>query len=233
MSLVPESKFPPKIALIIGNKNYSSWSLRPWLALEASRIPFSEVLIPLDHANTRAQILQYSPTGRVPVLKYGNLTIWESLAIIEYAADTYPDAGVWPIDQQARAIARALSAEIHAGFAAFRAACPMNLRRRSRIAISQEVEAEVKRICDYWKKFGGYFTEDGPYLFGKFSAVDAMFAPLASRIRSYEIPVDRTSNTYIDAIYDHPAFRKWFDAALLEPWRIRETDEIDGLRTGR
>lgn len=223
-------KYPPKLTLIIGNKNYSSWSLRPWLAMAGTGVPFAEVLIPLDHPNTRQQVLQYSPTGKVPALKFGNLMLWESLAIIEYVAEKHPEAGLWPEDGELRAIARSLSSEVHAGFQAFRAHCPMNLRRRASTRLSPQVEEEVMRLSNYWRRYRSQFGADGDFMFGKFGAVDAMFVPLATRIRSYEIPVDRVTNEYIDAIYAMSAFKKWYDAAVAEPWRIASTDNVDKLR---
>lgn len=222
-------KYPPKLTLVIGNKNYSSWSLRPWLAMAAKGIPFAEVLIPLDQANTRQQVLQYSPTGLVPALKFGNLLLWESLAIIEYVAEKHPEANLWPEEPEYRAIARSLAAEVHAGFQAFRAHCPMNLRRRAARRLTSQVEAEVMRLSNYWRRFR-LEASGGPFLFGEFGAIDAMFAPLATRIRSYEIPVDRVTNEYVDAIYALPAFQKWAQAAAAEPWRIASTDNIDKTR---
>jgi glutathione S-transferase len=220
-------KFPPKLTLVIGNKNYSSWSLRPWLAMAGRGIPFAEVLIPLDHANTKQQVLQYSPTGLVPALKYGNLMVWESLAIIEYVNDLHPEAALWPEDIEYRAIARALAAEIHTGYLALRQQCPMNLRRRAAGRITPTAEADVMRLVNYWRRFRLEAGGGGAFLFGEFGAIDAMFAPLATRIRSYEIPVDRVANEYIDAIYNLPAFQKWYQAAAAEPWKIAATDNID------
>lgn len=223
-------KFPPKLTLVIGNKNYSSWSLRPWLAMAAKNIPFSEVLIPLEHPNTRQQVLQYSPTGLVPALKFGNLLLWESLSIIEYVADKHPEANLWPEEPEYRAIARSLAAEVHAGFQALRNHCPMNLRRRAARRMSPAAEADVMRLANYWRRFRAESAGGGPFLFGEFGAVDAMFAPLATRIRSYEIPVDRVTNEYVDAIYNLPAFQKWYLAGAAEPWRIANVDNVDKLQ---
>lgn len=225
-----QPKFPPKLTLVIGNKNYSSWSLRPWLAMAAKGIPFAEVLIPLDHPNTRQQVLQYSPTGLVPALKFGNLLLWESLAIIEYVADKHPEANLWPEEQEYRAIARSLAAEVHSGFQALRQQCPMNLRRRAASRITPAAEADVMRLMNYWRRFRMEAGGSGAFLFGEFGAVDAMFAPLATRIRSYEIQVDRVANEYIDAIVNLPAYQKWHQAAVAEPWKIASVDNIDKLR---
>jgi len=220
-------KFPPKFTLVIGNKNYSSWSMRPWLALAGRGIPFAEVLIPLDHPNTKQQVLQYSPTGQVPVMKYGQLLVWDSLAIVEYVNDMHPEAGLWPQELEYRAVARALCAEIHSGFQAFRQACPMNLRRRQAGRLTSQADQDVLRMVNYWRQLRLSAGGSGPFLFGEFGAVDAFFAPLASRIRSYEIPVDRVANEYIDAIYNFPAFQKWYQAAIAEPWKIASVDGTD------
>lgn len=229
-----DHKWPPKLTLVIGNKNYSSWSLRPWLAMAATGVPFAEVLIPLDFPNTKQQITQYSPTGLVPALKYGHLVVWESLAIIEFVNDKHPEAKLWPEEPELRALARALSMEVHSGYHALRASCPMNLRRRAQRRIGGEAEADVMRLIAHWKKMRTEFGGAGHFLFGEFGAVDAMFAPIAARIRSYEIQVDRNAADYVDAILNLPAFHMWYQAAVAEPWRIPSTDNIDKLRpTGR
>ena len=225
-----QPKFPPKLTLIIGNKNYSSWSLRPWLAMAVKNIPFAEVLIPLDHPNTRQQVLQYSPTGLVPALKFGNLLLWESLAIIEYVAEKHPEANLWPEEPEYRALARSLAAEVHSGFQALRQHCPMNLRRRGARRSTPAVDADVMRLASYWRRFRLEAAGTGEFLFGEFGALDAMFAPLATRIRTYEIPVDRVTNEYVDAIFNLPAFQKWYQAAVAEPWKIASVDNIDKLR---
>lgn len=218
---------PPKLTLIIGNKNYSSWSLRPWLAMAGAGISFAEVVIPLDQQNTKAEILAYSPTGKVPVLKFGQLILWESLAIIEYINDTHPDAGLWPEDVNERAHARALAAEVHAGFGWLRANCPMNLRRNAPRRLPPVVEAEVNRIATIWRTCRVKYAAKGPFLFGTFTAVDAMFAPIATRLRSYRIPVDTVCQDYVETIYQMPPFQRWQQAAAQEPWRIDSTDKID------
>lgn len=223
-------RYPPKLTLVIGNKNYSSWSLRPWLAMAGRGVPFAEVLIPLDHANTKQQVLQYSPTGLVPALKFGNLLLWESLAIIEYVNEKHPEAKFWPEDPEWRALARSLACEVHAGFQALRAHCPMNLRRRAARRLTPAAEADVMRLSTYLRRFRLESSATGAYLFGEFGAVDAMLAPLATRIRSYEIPVDRITSEYVEAIYALPAFQKWYQAGIAEPWRIDSTDSIDKLR---
>lgn len=226
-------RFPPKLTLIIGNKNYSSWSLRPWLAMAAKGVPFAEILVPLGHANTKQQLQQYSPTGLVPALKYGNLVLWESLSIIEFANEKHPEAKLWPEDLEVRAIARSLALEMHAGFYALRQHLPMNLKRQSSRRLTSAAEAEVMRFAGYVRQLRLEYGGGGPFLFGEFCAADAMFAPLCTRFRSYEISVDRTTHDYIDAIYRLPAFQKWYQAAVAEPWKIDDVDNIDKLRSTR
>ncbi|MFB2552936.1 glutathione S-transferase family protein [Ensifer soli] len=210
--------------LYIGNKNYSSWSLRPWLAMTATGIPFTETLIPFDFPAGNPRFREISPTGRVPVLHHGDLRISESLAIIEYVAELYPDAGLWPGDAKARATARSISTEMVAGFRALRNACPMNLRRpKERIVLSENVDGDVARIGTIWRE--ALAASGGPFLFGAFGAADAMFAPVVTRFDTYRLVDDPRTLAYMDAVMDHPAFRLWHDAALKEPWIVPE-DEV-------
>ena len=229
-SLVPP-RFPPKLTLVIGNKNYSSWSLRPWIAMAGRGVPFAEVLVPLGHANTKQQLLQYSPTGMVPALKYGNLSLWESLAIIEFVNDKHPEAKLWPEDVEVRGIARSIAAEVHAGFQALRVHLPMNLKRQSPRRLTAAAEADVMRLSDYVRQLRMEYGAGQQFLFGEFGAVDAMLAPICTRIRSYEVPVDRTLHDYVDALYKMPAFQKWYQAAVAEPWKIEDVDNIDKGRS--
>jgi glutathione S-transferase len=215
------------LTLVLGNKNYSSWSMRPWLALAHHGIPFEEVVIPLDRPDTHAQILRHSPAGKVPVLRDGSTTVWETIAILEYLAERFPEAALWPAAPDARAYARAIAAEMHAGFSPLRRHCPMNLRRRKARAFTPEVEADVRRVCEIWRTARERFGSGGEFLFGAFSAADCMYAPVATRFRCYEIAVDSVSATYIETIYALPAFRVWHDAALAEPWGHAATDAID------
>ncbi|MCZ8271228.1 MAG: glutathione S-transferase family protein [Beijerinckiaceae bacterium] len=226
-------RFPPKLTLIIGNKNYSSWSLCPWLAMAAKGVPFAEILVPLGHANSKQQLQQYSPTGLVPALKYGNLVLWESLSIIEFVNEKHPEAKLWPEDIEIRAIARSLAMEMHAGFRAVRQQLPMNLKRQASRRLNSAAEAELMRFSDYVRHLRMEHGAGGPFLFGEFSAVDAMFAPLCTRIRTYEVPVDRMAQDYVDAIYHLPAFQKWYQAAIAEPWKMDDVDNIDQLRSTR
>ncbi len=214
------------LKLIIAQKNYSSWSMRPWLALTHHNITFEEGFIPLDQPDTRARILEYSPAGKVPVLIDGEAVVWESIGILAHLGERFPELGLWPKEFAARAHARSISCEMHSGFARLRVHCPMNLRRKKKIALTPEVEADVKRICELWNHARKTYGAGGDFLFGAFSAADCMYAPVATRIRSYEIPVDAVSAAYVDAIYALPAFRKWYDAAMVEKWPYPATDDV-------
>jgi glutathione S-transferase len=207
------------LTLVIGNKNYSSWSLRPYLALAHHKIPFEEIVIHIYGDDVKHQILKHSPTGKVPVLHDDNATVWESLAIIDYIADKFPKLGLWPEDMTARAHARAISAEMHGGFASLRQSCPMTLKRVPRpIEIPEAAKADVARITEMWNDTRARFGKGGKFLFGDFSAADCMYAPVATRVRTYAVPVDLVSSAYVDAIHDLPAFVAWRDAGLKEPW---------------
>lgn len=215
--------------LAIGNRNYSSWSLRGWLALRATGAPFEEEVIPLDLPDTRARILAVSPAGRVPVLIDGPTHVWESLAIIEYLAERHPEAGLWPAEARARAHARAIAAEMHAGFTALRAACPMNIRRPPAArpnGISEAVAADIARVREIWRTALRDHGGTGPFLLGAFSAADAMFAPVVSRFITYGVEVGKVERAYMGAVTAHPAMAEWRAAALAEPW-VLEADEVD------
>jgi glutathione S-transferase len=215
------------LKLIIANKAYSSWSLRPWLLLVHFKIPFEEVVIPMDEPATRASMLKYAPSGKCPSLHDGKIAVWESLAIIEYVAEAYPEKAIWPRAKAARALARSLASEMHAGFAALRQACPTNFRRRvSAIALSEEVRADVARIEEAWAHARETFGKAGPYLFGRFSAPDAMFAPVVNRFQVYDIPVSKPTRAYMETIMALPAWKAWIAAAEAEPWRIGPYDAI-------
>lgn len=213
------------LTLIIGNKNYSSWSLRPWLAMKVAGIEFDEIVIPLYEAHSREQVLKYSPTGKVPVLIDGDLHIWESLAILEHLAEKFPAAHLWPADGAARAHARAVAAEMHAGFMALRKACPMNmwlppLPRRQ----GAEVMADVARIEALWSGCRDRFGTGGPFLFGAFGAADAMYAPVVARFHNFGIPVGAAARSYMASVMALPAWSEWRDAALREPWVMRHNE---------
>lgn len=213
----------PAITLIIGNKNYSSWSLRAWLALKQTDVPFDEVLIPLDQPDSKAAILAHSPAGQVPILKVNGELIWETLAIIEYLAETCPDAGLWPTDPAARAQARAVSAEMHAGFAPLRTHMPMDLRGAyPGQGRGPGVEADVARIVKIWTQCRARFGAGGDFLFGAFGAADAMFAPVVGRLRTFGVDLPEVCAAYRDAVWAHPSMAEWVAAAVAEPWVIDE-----------
>ena len=206
------------LTLVIGNKNYSSWSMRPWLALKAAGIVFDEVFIPLYTGDADKQkILSFSHAGKVPVLIDGDVTVWDSLAIIEYAAERFPETNLWPQDRASRAHARSISAEMHSGFAALREECGMNIHRPvGAKALSAMAMADIARIQEMWAECRERYGKGGPYLFGAFSGADAMYAPVVHRFRSYAIEVAPAVRDYMDAMMALPAFQEWTRAALAE-----------------
>jgi glutathione S-transferase len=211
--------------LVIGNKNYSSWSLRGWLMARIAGIEFDEIVVPLDLPETQPTIRKYSPSGRVPTLLHRGLAVWESLAIAEYLNDLKPEAGLWPPSAAARAHARAISAEMHAGFADLRDKMPMNIRASfPGKGMTPAVRADIERITSLWrdcrKRFAGAFPGDEGFLFGKMSAADAMFAPVVTRLRTYDVQVDSDTDAYCQAILGHAAMKEWVSAAKHEPWLI-------------
>jgi len=213
------------LTLIIGNKNYSSWSLRPWIAMKVAGIPFDEIVIPLYEPGSREAILRYSPSGKVPALVDGDRRIWESLAILEYLAEKFPQSTLWPTDPVARAHARAVATEMHGGFQALRKNCPMNLwlppKQRPQ---PDEVMNDVRRIDALWTDCRARFGQGGAFLFGRFGAADAMYAPVASRLHSYGFDVSEASRAYVDAVLRLPAFLEWHAAALTEPWVMQHNE---------
>ena len=212
-----------ELTLYIGNKNYSSWSFRPWIALTAAGVPFREHLIPFDFPAGNPLFRDISPTGRVPVLHHGPLRIWESLAIIEYAAELFPDRALWPARRDDRAVARSISAEMLSGFRALRGACPMNIRReKRRISLPDGVMEDVERISAIWKECCE--KSGGPYLFGSFSAADAMFAPVVNRFDVYDLMRDAEVLAYMEAVKSHPAWIRWCEGALEETWIVPEDE---------
>ncbi len=209
--------------LYIGNKNYSSWSFRPWVALTGCGIPFEERLIPFDFDAGNPKFKDISPTGRVPVLHHGSLRVWESLSIIEYAAELFPDAGLWPTDSGDRAMARSISMEMLSGFRALRGACPMNMRREVRtIDLPEGVADDVARIETIWRDMRR--RSGGPFLFGAFSAADAMYAPVVNRFKVYDLVKAADTLDYMQAMESHPAWIAWRDAALAETWIVAEDE---------
>jgi len=201
--------------LVIGDKNISSWSLRPWLAMKHAGLPFREINIVLRGPDTKAQILSYSPAGKVPALLAGGDVIWDSLAILEFLAEAHPDARLWPAAPAARALARSVSAEMHSGFAALREHCSMDIVARVPMAsLPEAVEVDVRRIVAIWRDCRSRFGVGGPLLFGAFTAADAMYAPVATRFRTYLPDLssygdDGTAQAYVDAVFALPAMAAW------------------------
>lgn len=211
-----------ELTIYLGNKNYSSWSLRPWLALKRTTVDFDEVVIPLYQPGTRETILKYSPSGRLPALRHGSLLVWESLAICEYLAELFPTLELWPKDPEARALARAVSNEMHGGLQALRQALPMNIRSSfPGREITVEVQADINRVMALWRDCRTRFGEgNGDLLFGNFTIADAMFAPVVTRFRTYRIELEREAELYCDAVMALPAMQEWVTAARNEPMII-------------
>jgi glutathione S-transferase len=209
------------LTIYLGNKNYSSWSMRPWLVLKQIGVPFDEVVVPLYEPTTRATILKFSPSGRLPALQHGTLTVWDSLAICEYLADSFPTFQLWPKDPGARAVARAVSAEMHSGFVALREHLPMNVRSSfPERGVTPDVQADNNRIMAIWRDCRTRFGADGEFLFGHFTIADAMYAPVVSRFRTYKIDLEREAEAYCDAVSALPTMQEWVAAARNEPMII-------------
>ncbi|WP_028239692.1 glutathione S-transferase family protein [Stutzerimonas azotifigens] len=203
--------------LVIGNKRYSSWSLRAALALELAEAPYEEVRIPLYRPDSRARLLQHAPTGKVPVLLTEEGPVWDSLAIAEYLAERFPEAHLWPRGLYARALARSICAEMHSGFGALRSHLPMDLGRdQPPSGMPDDVESDIARVCALWADCRTRFGADGPYLFGHVSIADAFYAPVAARFRSYRTALPSAAEAYVETIYRWPAFQRWYQAALQE-----------------
>ena len=215
------------LKLVIGNKNYSSWSMRPWIAMKVAGIAFDEEVISLNAPDFKERLLKISGTGKVPALADGNVHVWESLAILEYLADKFPEAGLWPEGAAARAHARAVSSEMHAGFIPVRRHYPMNMWRPVKPREpTPEAAVNIKRIDTLWSDCRARFGKGGPFLFGAFCAADAMYAPVVSRFHTYAIEVSKPSRAYMDAMMALPAWQEWTAAALKETWVLPE-DEPD------
>jgi glutathione S-transferase len=217
----------PAFTIILGNKAYSSWSLRGWLLVKRSGAAFEEVVVPLDRPGFKDEILAHSPSGRVPTLKVDGLTIWDSLAIAEYLNERYPDAGLWPKDPAARAVARAVTAEMHAGFADLRERLPMDLKRAAQAPgefdIGDEaLRTDIDRIAEIWTDCRARASGDGPFLFGAFGAADAFYAPVATRFRTYGVVLEGAAAAYRDALLNWHDLIAWTEAAQVEPWIIEE-----------
>jgi glutathione S-transferase len=212
--------------LIIGNKLYSSWSLRPWLLMRAFHIPFQEIVLPMRTEQFAKEVKDYSPAGKVPVLIDGDTVVWESLAIMDYLNDSFADCGIWPNDLKALAMARSIAAEMHSGFTHLRRECPMNLGKRyERQPLSEAVQGDVDRIVNIWRTAREQFGSEGPFLFGNFSAADAMFAPVVTRFLTYNIDLDcDIAENYGNTMLNLAPFHQWRNSALLEPWTIEASE---------
>ena len=213
------------LTLVIGNKNYSSWSLRPWLLMRHFGLQFQEVMLPLDTPEFFRRIPDYSPTGRVPALHVDEDVVWDSLAICETVNERWLDGRGWPDDPRARAAARSAACEMHSGFGALRSQLPMNCRRQPRTPHWDAAAArDAARIEAIWEDLRTRFGAGGDFLCGPFGIVDAMFAPVCVRLRGYGVPVSPSSRAYMQAVFDLPAMREWQAAAEAEPARV-EADE--------
>ena len=207
--------------LVIGNKNYSSWSLRPWLLLRHFGLPFAEILLPLDTPEFHERIGALSPSRRVPALHDDGLVVWDSLAICEYANERWLDGEGWPVDPAARAVARSAAAEMHSGFGALRAQLPMNLRRLPRGKHwDADADRDIARVQGLWRELRSRFGAGGPFLCGRFGIVDAMFAPVCVRFRGYGVDCDDTARAFMAAIFALPAMKEWEAAGLAETERV-------------
>ena len=199
-----------KLILVIGTKRLSAWSMRAWLALRQSGLSFDEIVVDFEAPDRRARILAHSPSGRVPMLKVGDLKIWESLAICEYVAEIARDVPLWPEDPAARAVARAVANEMHAGFLDLRKALPVNLAKAPAVVeVPAPAMENVARITQSWNACRAAYGVGGPFLFGRWSIADAMYAPVATRLRTYGMPLDPVSAAYVDAIYALPAMQEY------------------------
>ncbi len=214
------------LTLVIGNKNYSSWSLRPWLLLKYFAIPFKEILIPLYEGDYKTQILNYSVSGKVPFLVHGKVKVWESLAIAEYLAEAFADKKMWPSNCEDRAWARSISHEMHAGFSNVRTNMPMNIRGsfpgKGR---TPEVDREIERIQEIWSGCRLAFKGHGNFLFGHLTVADAMYAPVVTRLKTYGVELSGAAQEYAQTILNLPAMKEWSRAAQEEPYVIASSEK--------
>ncbi|HVY97237.1 MAG TPA: glutathione S-transferase family protein [Solirubrobacterales bacterium] len=214
------------LTLVIGNRNYSSWSMRVWVLMRQLGIGFEEVQVPLGQADSLERKLSYSPAGKVPVLIDGDTRVWDSLAIAEHLAERFPDKPIWPDEDAARALARSVSAEMHSGFPNLRSRMPLNCRaRRSGAGPVPEVREDVDRIREIWRECRARHGDAGPFLFGGFTAADAMFAPVVSRFQTYGVELDGVEEAYAQTILELPAVGEWIEGARKEPWDIPLFDQ--------
>jgi glutathione S-transferase len=209
--------------LYLGNKNYSSWSLRAWLVMKQCGVAFDEEVVPLREADTRNAIRRHSPSGKLPALKIGELVVCESIAIAEYLAERFPEAKLWPADRVARAAARAVSAEMHAGFVELRKAVPMNCRHPVKLkSLTEPVQADIDRMTSLWIDCRGRYGSGGGLLFGGFTIADAMFVPEAIRLSGAAVELPPLAKDYVEALLALPALTEWQTAAAAEPWLVPE-----------
>lgn len=222
------------LKLIVGNKAYSSWSMRGWLACKASGLEYEELVVPLYDSgwDERREGDEFAPSsGKVPLLWHDDVVVWDSLAIIEYCAELSDQARFWPEDQGARAMARSMAAEMHSGFAALRRECPMNVRRNVAMPqLSDEAIADINRILVLWAQARARAGSGGPFLFGGWSAADMMYAPVVTRFLTYSIPVPPFAKQYMSDVLRHPDVAAWIDAAQDEPWVIEQYEGPQGTR---
>ena len=217
-----------ELALIIGNKNYSSWSLRPWLLMKQAGIPFREHYLPIRSATWQAQIHGLSPSGKVPALHDGAIRVWDSLAICEYLAERFPEKQLWPADAKARAEARSVSAEMHSGFMALRQNMFMNIRRRwPGRGRTPEALADIERITAIWNDYRNRYRAAGPFLFGRFSIADAMYAPVPLRFQTYGVELDGAAADYAQTLLGLPAMQEWVTAAHAEKEQLAHYEPAD------
>ncbi|MBU3917921.1 glutathione S-transferase family protein [bacterium] len=217
-----------ELTLVIGNKNYSSWSLRPWLFLKYHEIPFSEIKVSLYTDGYKEKIMRYSAAGKVPSLMDGDLTVWDSLSILEYLADKFPEKKGWPDTIKARAKARSISAEMHSGFFNLRSEMPMNCRKVfGNFKPSEKAIQDIKRVRNIWSDCLNTYAADGPWLFGRFSIADCMYAPVVTRFVTYGTSLSEQESQYVKTVKTHPAMVSWISAAKEES-EIIASSEIDG-----
>lgn len=219
------------LTLVIGNKNYSSWSLRPWLFMRHNGIPFQELRIPLYTEEGNTRLHEMSPSGLVPLLRDGDITVWDSLAICEYIAELFPQVNGWPRAAGPRGVARSVSAEMHAGFRELRTFCSMNIRARYKWTGGNEaLDRDIRRIEQLWADCRTRFGQGGSWLFGNFTIADAMFAPVAFRFMTYNVPVGKVAREYMDTVFAHPAVKEWVEAAKQEREVIPQYEFTDRER---
>ncbi len=218
----------PTLKIVLGNKNYSSWSLRPWLVLKHLGARFEEQVIPLDQPSTAEQIRKFSPSGRLPVLIDGDSVVWDSLAICEHLHERFPDRNLWPKDGKARATARSVSAEMHSGFTALRQQLPMRFRETFPAGpLPPDVKADIARILQLWTDCRARFGGGGPFLFGAFTIADAMYAPVVSRFKTYAVPLEGSAAAYAEVLWSLPSVQEWLVAARAETHRMPRYETAD------